>query len=397
METNPGRADLYAALRRSALTAISLGCGVLLCFALLEIVLRWLPVNQGLRTLPVNDDNPVPRFAPNRTSTWSRGWNFNLINSVRTNNYGFVNDQTYEPVSSTPLLAIIGDSYVEAAMVPFEETGAGRLSRQSAPGLRVYSFGSSGAALSQYLAYARYVRETFHPDGLVVVIISNDFDESLLKYKSSPGATYFAEGERGELVLTRVDFAPSFARRLIQNSALAMYLLTNVQVTGAVDRAKDWWHRMTDSPASRYVGNTPAVVDPIRLADSHRAVDAFLDRLPGAAGLAPSAILLVLDGNRQAIYGEPGMDAGQNSYFDTMRRYVLDRGRARGFEMLDLHRDFSEHYRRHRARFEWRHDWHWNGLGHQVFAEGVARSGLYRRLSLHGSPAAAAVAHSPAH
>lgn len=69
----------------------------------------------------------------------------------------------------------------------------------------MYGFGTSGSSLSQYLAYAQYVRDTFRPDGLTVVIIGNDFDESLRKYKSEPGLHYFAESPDGRLDLVRID------------------------------------------------------------------------------------------------------------------------------------------------------------------------------------------------
>ena len=159
--------------------------------------MRLLPVNEGLHSLPVNEANPIFRFQPNRTSVWSRFWNFSMVNTVRTNNYGFVSNIDYDPTKTTPLIAIIGDSYIEAAMVPYEQTGAGRLAKQLQDGARVYSFGASGAPLSQYLAYAEYVGKEFHPDVLVILVVDNDFDESLLKYKLWPGFHYFEEDAQG--------------------------------------------------------------------------------------------------------------------------------------------------------------------------------------------------------
>ncbi|MBM4205979.1 MAG: SGNH/GDSL hydrolase family protein [Gammaproteobacteria bacterium] len=167
--------------RRWLLTVISIGIGLLLPLLLLEVVLRFLPVNEGLRTEPVNAQNPVPRFAPNRTSTFSRGWNFSIVNMVRTNNYGFVNDQDYDPADTQSLIAVIGDSYVEAIMVPYAQTAAGQLAQAFGSQARVYSFGASGSALSQYLAYARYARDQFQPDALLILVVGNDFDESLQK------------------------------------------------------------------------------------------------------------------------------------------------------------------------------------------------------------------------
>jgi len=52
------------------------------------------------------------------------------------NNAGFVDDQDYNASYEQPLLAIVGDSYVEAAMVSYVETLHGRLADQLAPRAR---------------------------------------------------------------------------------------------------------------------------------------------------------------------------------------------------------------------------------------------------------------------
>ncbi len=152
-------------IRLGAVVVVLACCLVAL---VLEGVFRLLPVNEGLRGLSVDEQNPVFRFTPHRESVYSRGWNFSIVNRVRTNNYGFINDHDYDPALTTPLLAVIGDSFVEAVMVPFAQTGVSRLADSVGAAGRVYGFGTSGSSLSQYLAYARYVRDSFHPTALTV-------------------------------------------------------------------------------------------------------------------------------------------------------------------------------------------------------------------------------------
>lgn len=41
---------------------------------LLEVGLRFLPVQESMEWLPVNEANPVRRFEPNRWFTWSKKW-----------------------------------------------------------------------------------------------------------------------------------------------------------------------------------------------------------------------------------------------------------------------------------------------------------------------------------
>ncbi len=227
--------------RRWTLALASAALSLTLLLLLLELLFRWLPVNEGLRGLSVDEQNPVFRFTPHRESVYSRGWNFSIVNRVRTNNYGFVNDHDYDPAAKTPLLAVIGDSFVEAVMVPFPQTGVARLSQAVGAGGRVYGFGTSGSSLAQYLAYARYVRDTFHPDGLVVVIVGNDFDESLRKYKREPGLHYFAEQANGSLELIRLDRPVPWWRDLLAGSSLGMYLYVNLEI-------REVWKRFAYRP-----------------------------------------------------------------------------------------------------------------------------------------------------
>ena len=139
-----GPSDVRSGLRRRLLAVASVLLSLLALALLMEIVLRWLPVNEGLRGLSVDEQNPVYRLAAHREAVYSRGWNFSIVNGIRTNNYGFVNDHDYDPSANTPLLAVIGDSFVEAVMVPFPQTGVARLGNAVGSAGRVYGFGTSG-------------------------------------------------------------------------------------------------------------------------------------------------------------------------------------------------------------------------------------------------------------
>lgn len=369
------RFDAQARPRMLAVASMALSLVALLL--LLELGFCLLPVNEGLRGLSVDEQNPVFRFTPHRESVYSRGWNFSIVNRVRTNNYGFINDHDYDPALTTPLLAVIGDSFVEAVMVPFAQTGVARLADSVGAAGRVYGFGTSGSSLSQYLAYARYVRDTFHPTALTVVIVGNDFDESLRTYKNEPGLHYFAESPGGELTLTRLDRPVPWWRDLVGGSSLAMYLYVNLEI-------RDVWKRFAYRPGQsaisrpRFVGNTAAEATAERVADSDRVIDAFLRQLPGMAGLPVSRIALVVDAPRPELYDASALEAVSDSYFSIMRAHLIDRARAGGFEVLDMQPAFLTDYAQRRLRFEYPDDNHWNGTGHEVFARVVQGSKVYR-------------------
>ncbi|MBD3868889.1 MAG: hypothetical protein IFK94_12245 [Acidobacteria bacterium] len=350
----------------------ALTAGFLILFLILEIGFRFLPVNQGLASLPVDKDNPVLRFQPNRTATWSKGWNFSIVNEIHTNNYGFINDQDYDPAVDSPLLAVIGDSYVEAVMVPFAETVNGRLAARAGKVGRVYSFASSGSALSQYLVYAEFARDNFRPAGLVIVIVGNDFDESMLSPGSPAGYHYFQEDLQGGLELARLDLDYGLARRLLRRSDFLMYLVLNLKLTALPARLRQ--------TGGDFAGNTRRIASPERVAASDSAVQAFLARLPVAAGLPAEKILLVLDGVRPDLY-DPGVrEVGAASYWGVMRRHLLERASTVGYPVLDMEPEFRSRYDGDGRRFEFDADAHWNGYAHELVSEGIAASQVWEQL-----------------
>lgn len=347
---------------------------LIVIFCILEAVLRFLPVNEGLRTLAVNSEDPVLRFTPNRDVLWSKFADFSMRNRVHVNNAGFVSDIDYDPKAKGPLLAVVGDSYVEALMVPWAKTLHGRLAERMSGGLRVYSFGASGAALSQYLAYARHARDAYHPAKGLVVVIGNDFDESLPEYKFSPGLHFFDRSDDRPSGLVLREYSPSLASRLVQRSKLFMYAVHNLQALGAVERLR----RLVQGSqgAVGYVGQTDAEASPARLRDSRWAVDAFIALLPGSFGLKPRDIMLVVDAPRPEIYDPAVLEQARNSYFVLMRTYLVERARRAGVQVVDLEPVMSQDYAQQRERFEFPRDAHWNGHGHAVAAEAVLRSGF---------------------
>ncbi|MCG3114603.1 MAG: hypothetical protein LLH30_02880 [Candidatus Manganitrophus sp. SA1] len=362
------------------LTALFLG--ILFSVLVVEGVFRLLPVAKGPTAGPITAEHPIFRFMPNSEYQWSVGWRFSLVNHGRTNNAGFVNDQDYDAKDPRPLLAVIGDSYVEALMLPYPETLQGRVQKFLGGQGRVYSFAASGAPLSQYLAWADDARARYAPQGMIFVVVGNDFDESVAKYKTAPGFHHFIEKNDGGLSLQLYDYAPTLLRKTLRHSALARYLVSNLHADTALKML--WQRLMRSTPAGeteRYVGNTAADVADDRLRDSERAIRAFFDELPRRTALPPGRILFLLDGVRPELYGsEEDLDAVNGAYFPHMRRRFMEEARNRGYSVADLQPLFIADYRENGARFEFSEDGHWNALGHQVASEAIMRSRLFKAL-----------------
>lgn len=365
----------------------------------LEVALIPFPVVDAFYSAPATSDHPIFRRQPG-LFLWSRGWNFEVVTRVRVNNYGFVSDQDYHAEAATPLAAVIGDSFVEALMVPWRETCAGRLADHASPRLRVYSFGASGAPLSQYLAYAQYVRDEFRPRGMVFVVVGNDFHESMLKHSWGFPFAYFDDGGAGpgsgadasagrpaglvenagapDLV-TVPHPEPIWWRSVGKRSNLLRYLTHNVGLEVA------WRVRTREGPQGLPPVTMLELARPVRerpdvLADSRRATDRFFDLLPEMSGLAPSQIAFVVDGPRFALYDEGGLERVRDSHRVVNRQYFMAAAEAGGYEVLDMLPVFADHWRANGARFDWPGDGHWNALGHRLCFESVAKSALIGAL-----------------
>lgn len=364
--------------RHVVFSIMAIAGSFLACAMILEIILRLLPVATGLWALPVNASQPIFRFTPNREFLFSRDWNFSIVNRGYINNDGFVNDEDYALHDSRPLLAVIGDSYVEAAMVPNDKTFYRRLAATLKQKGRIYSFGASGAPLSQYLAWTQYVIQKYRPSGVAILVIGNDFDESLRAYNQRPGLHVYDRGPDGRLRLTRTDYYPSPLRSLVRRSALGRYLVFNL---GAYDVAKQWAAQVglispARAAAPHYVGNTAASASAQRIHDSLEAVDAFFDNMANSVPLPAQNILFLVDGARY----RSDIGPTEQSYFGAMRAYFMKQARSRRHEVIDLQPWFIDRNQDGNVRFEFPTDGHWNAIGHEVAAQALASSKIYQTI-----------------
>lgn len=81
----------------------------------------------------------------------------------------------------------------------------------------VYSFGISGAGLSEFLQISRYVRKYFDPEILVINVVDNDFDESLDPTKAGQLYVKIINGQAVEAPI--IPFCAPAAKAGCQKSA----------------------------------------------------------------------------------------------------------------------------------------------------------------------------------
>jgi len=377
--------------KRLGLAAFGLGVAVLA----LEIACRVLPVHEGFHRLSVTADDPVLRFEADRRFICSSERNFAIVAKKRSNNLGYLSDYDYEGPQSGPVLAFIGDSFVEAAQVDNAEAMHGRIGeRLASAGMgAALPFAVAGSPLSQYLTFAEYARDTCAPTSCVVVVVQNDFDESLARYKQLPGYFYFVESEDGRLVRELVEYRPALIKRVARSSALVRYLIINGKFDWLTleQRILGWWDELWSSDDGQPPVSAPVAAAPVETrstADaqpvldarerlSFQTIDVFLERLPAASGVSPERTLIVMDAVRPHVYWG-NHEEGFETYYGKMRTYLAAQAKAAGYEVVDMHPVFREHFMSTGEGFQFPTDFHWNGAAHRLVAEAIEESAVYR-------------------
>lgn len=360
---------------------------MLFLFLCLELTLSFFPVCKGFWFQTVNKESDVFRASPDRVVQRSVHWDMKLNFKKKVNNAGFVNLNDYlkpsyfasQNVPPSPLVAVVGDSYVEATQVNDTETFF-HLLDVAHKDLRVYSFGFSGAGLSQYLIWARHAQQIYKNDYLIINIVGNDFDESLKKYKFSSGFYHYDRNQNGDLELTLREWGPKWHLQIVKSSNFMSYLFNNLLILNALENIKSFFSSFGQEKKPKYAGNVEAFASQNKVKDSYEAIEAFFRDLPKYSGLEPGKILFVMDGMRGNIYDKSLKKQDSTSYFNKMRVYFFKRAKELGYNNLDLQIDFEKHYDQNGIKFEFPYDGHWNKLGHEVVSKAIMETTFWQSL-----------------
>ena len=325
--------------------------GVLLTLLVLEGVLRLLPVNAGWTNPAPTHDEPLIRYVPGAPFVYSRGWSFANVQRGRFNNLGYVSEHDYRAGALT--VAVIGDSYVEAAMIPGGRRMHERLQILLPGWMQAIGMGQSGADLADDLVMARYAATHFELKAIVILLSPADV---LSSGKPRPRGFWFS----GSGSATRIHSAAQVAlRNQLYRSRLLSYLFVNLKFAPA-DLLDDGFNAAETevTPASDFDAT----------ASDHLAF--FLHALQALAaqeGLRPEAVVLLLDADRTALYEGGPASALHNA--------LLQRARDSGASVIDLSAAFGDEFARTGRKLEMGDDdSHWNARAHQIAAQRVAEA-----------------------
>jgi D-alanyl-lipoteichoic acid acyltransferase DltB (MBOAT superfamily) len=356
--------QLLSVMTRSSSVRItfSLAAGIVACLLAIELLLRFLPVQNGLFGAEPREDWPLHRLVPNSTFTDSAGWNFVNVRRGRVNDFGFVSPFDYAGKHGG--IAVLGNSFVAATMNEYADTLQGSLPEYLSSPQVAMGFGVAGQHLPDYLAMARLIGERFEPDWAVIVVTRRDFSAG---FRADPGYCRWARS--GDYVIECMpQVHRSALRKWVRELATVRYVRSNLKL------APGNLIRLERAPAT---GPDEATCRSAELAESdRRLLSGWLGALAPALRIPPSHVILVVDSDRVALYAPPATDPApacptRDDRADAFLRVAAER---RGIHVIDSGPVFARHVAETHERLDHSpHDAHWNGAAHRLMAQEVAR------------------------
>ena len=333
--------------------------GILIAGVAIETALRFFPVTRGLfRTLEASRW-PLYANTAHTGYTYSMTWDFQRANTGRTNNYGHL--APFDFVKNSRPVLVLGDSFIEAQALRYQDTLQGQLARFAGAVVPVYGMGFAGNSIAEYLAIAGLTKDEFKPRAAVVLMIDGDISEAI----GAARLHYYFDFKDGQPSLQyQPSGGASTARRIresIGDSALYRYVYSNLRFS------PDQVLRSLNTPSD---GNGDGdKKGPNDLSRSQAVVDVFLGEFSARSGIPVQCTVFLFDTDRADIYDKSHQRAAGKDT-DELTAYFAARARRAGYQVVELRPLFVSHYGRYQQRFDFSPlDNHWNWLGHKLAAE----------------------------
>lgn len=336
------------------LKALAAACvGALAVVLVLELALRVLPTSTATRSGYHIDPN-ILTYPPGHTFRTSFGWALERAQQHRANNLGFVSDHDF--VVDPRAVAVIGDSFVEASMLPPADRIGARF-EAALEGRPVYAMGGPGSSLLDYVERVRLAHRLGVRD-IVIVVERGDIAQAVC----GSGNVHAVCIDRATLAPRheRVEADESAAKAVLRRSALAQYLFSQLKLSPQALAAR---------AASVFAGSA-APVRPAELPEA--ATDAVLREF--FLRLAPYR-------DRRFVFvmgcDLPTLQAGRSIVHPPSRSKFMAQARAFGATVIDSEALFRDHLDRGGLSLQVSpRDGHWNRLANALVAEAAIRSGI---------------------
>ena len=323
--------------------------GALVVLLLLEGVFHLLPVSTSTRTGYYIHPH-ILTYPARHCFTISTGWDLQNAQNHCANNLGCIanRDFAYNPEA----IALIGDSFVEANMLPVDKALAAQLESKLG-GKAVFAFGGPGSNLLDYAERVQFAATELGVKTFVIVLNRTDIRESLCG-----SGNIHAHCIDAKTLSPKLDTQapPSHTKQIFRESALAQYVISQLKLS-----LSDILNSIWPSIPSVQTIKTSTRPSP---AASKLAIKTFFSRLPFNDGIK---YYFLIDPDRLHLFDQ-GHDAPDIEEFKTqahMYRAIL----------IDPTPEFQEFVRSSGMVLEMSpSDKHWNTAGINLEATAIANS-----------------------
>ena len=340
-------------------TVVGAALGLLAFVIACELLFRLLPVSTATKT-NYDIDPALLTYPPHHNWRMATGWDLRNAQRLRSNNVGFAAEIDFVP--DPEALALVGDSYVEASMLPAADRPAAQLQGFLGGTRKVYAMGAPGSSLLDYAERIRFARERFGVRNFVILMEAGDVRQALC-----------GSGNIHSACLERQTFAPRVERlpeanalkRVLRESALAQYLKGQLKLddgrllrdvfdrppaSGAAMPARD--------QAATTSGEAPAFVDVV--------TRIFFERVE--SHIADGKMTIVVDGQR-------GSHGKRDQALEAERARFIVLARAHGVHIVDAETVYGHHFAGSSLSLDvGPYDAHLNALGVQLVMSAAARA-----------------------
>lgn len=341
--------------------ALLLLAGVLVVVVTAEIVLRALPVSTATKTGYYLAPN-ILSYPPRHEWTAATGWDLRNAQRLRSNNMGFAAEHDFAAGSNA--VGLIGDSYVEASMLPLVDRPAAQLER-ALNGRLVYAMGGPGSSLLDYAERMEWAHRTLGLKTFVVLMEHVDASQAVCGSGNVHARCLLLDSLEPVI---RKRPASGLLKDVLRESALAQYLNSQLKLKATRLTSVDFWGTGTPdeaaAPSFETLPSEPAVLAPRQLEIIDAAVEAFFMQIES---LDSTQLVFVIDMNRRNL--ESGVNQPDEGY------YLAERLAGRGQVVVQAEPLFREHQRQSPLRLDvGPYDAHLNRIGVTLLMQAAAKA-----------------------
>lgn len=312
--------------------------------------------------------NKIVKYLPDQKGAFREKNEVKTRFKINENGWNSAYDSYTKERNSKRRIAIIGDSYVEALMVDYNNSMAEQLERKLGQNKNeVFRFAISGAPFSQYLHMLREEVLEYKPDYVVFVLVHNDFDESW-EYKAGRYTSSFMKLKVKDDAVESEVMPTAFKERwyeFIRHSAIYRYLVyrQKVNIEGLKNKILTF-----EKTQKKYEANIDVSTINKKMAHNYIATEYIIKEIKMLSYKHSFTPILMIDAERSSIYA----NKEEKSEVLQLNSMVSELAAKYKISNIDLQEVFEKDFKKNKTKFEYQCDSHWNAYGHQIASQELA-------------------------